>query len=362
MAGISEFSAEYQEARSKFEQAARWASAGFERIDHPERGPDGGPLSMDTAWIGDIGAPRVIVLVSGIHGVEGYCGSGVQIAWLNRLKEEPLPAGTAALLIHAANPYGFAWSRRTTEDNVDLNRNWIDFQAGILPENEGYAELGPILVPREWTEESHRETLAKIQGYIGQHGQQAFQAIVTHGQHTDPTGLFYGGLQETWSQRTLTRILFERLAGVSHLGVLDFHTGLGPWGAAQEIVTAPQSSPLFDRAAHWLGVNVRSTVAGNAVATALSGDFLSALERLLPDRTVTGVAIEFGILPVMATLDALRADAWLHAYGDPRSEEGDRIREQVKAAFYDPSDAWRGMVLGQSLATIRRMIAGLSRA
>ena len=35
-------------------------------------------------------------------------------------------AGTAVVLIHMLNPWGAAWQRRHNEDNIDLNRSFVD--------------------------------------------------------------------------------------------------------------------------------------------------------------------------------------------------------------------------------------------
>ena len=79
MAG-SPFSATYAEARAKFLEAARGAGASLSTYAHPERGPDGGELATDVAWIGPADARGALVLVSATHGVEGHCGSGAQVA------------------------------------------------------------------------------------------------------------------------------------------------------------------------------------------------------------------------------------------------------------------------------------------
>jgi len=134
------FSGDYREARARFREAVASAGGALEAVAHPLKGPDGGDLSTDIAWFGPRDAERVLVTISGTHGVEGFCGSGAQTHWLYRGEAARLPSGMAALMIHAINPYGFAWLRRVNEDNVDLNRNWIDF-AAPLSRNPGYDEL-----------------------------------------------------------------------------------------------------------------------------------------------------------------------------------------------------------------------------
>lgn len=57
-------------------------------------------------------------------------------------------------------------------------------------------------------------------------------------------------------------------------------------------------------------------------------------------------------------LDAVRADAWLHAHGDPSSPEGHAIKAQVRNAVFGDADDWKGMVAGQSLLAIRQALKG----
>ena len=70
----------------------------------------------------------LVVHTSGVHGAEGYTGSPIQIAWLKEcpLKKEERPT---MIFVHAVNPYGMAHYRRFDQDNVDLNRNALDFDA-----------------------------------------------------------------------------------------------------------------------------------------------------------------------------------------------------------------------------------------
>ena len=51
------------------------------------------------------------------------------------------------VLLHALNPFGFAWRRRVNEDNVDLNRNFLLDDEGYVGCPDGYAHLDPLLLP-----------------------------------------------------------------------------------------------------------------------------------------------------------------------------------------------------------------------
>ncbi|MDZ4375593.1 MAG: M14 family metallopeptidase [Phenylobacterium sp.] len=360
MAG-SPFSATYAEARAKFQDAAEGAGAALSSYVHPERGPDGGEVATDVAWIGPADAAGVLVMVSGTHGVEGHCGSGAQVDWLRRGEAARRAPGVAVMLVHAINPYGFAWSRRVTHENVDLNRNFIDFSKP-LPESPAYDALHHAVKPLTWTQAARDESRAVLLGYAREHGFPALIQAMSGGQYRHPDGIFYGGAGETWSRRTLTAIFRERLAAASDVGVIDYHTGLGPVGYAEQIVSAMPQSEEYRRAALWHGLAVASQSGGESVSAKLAGDWLDATPGLLPHARVTGIALEYGTVESTQVLEALRADNWLHAHGDPLSPEGQAIKAQIRGAFYIDDDVWRGMVLGQSLIAVRQALTGLARA
>ena len=349
------FSAAYVEARTRFLDAALAAGAELASHAHPEAGPSGEPLSTDVAWFGARDAQRVLVTISGTHGVEGYCGSGAQLDWLLRREHEHVPEGTAVLMIHAINPYGFAWNRRVTHENVDLNRNWIDFD-GPLPHNLAYDELADAVTPREWHAEAQARSTRRILDYARQHGPAAMQQAVSGGQYRHPEGIFYGGNAPTWSRRTQAEIFRTMLGQATHVAIIDYHTGLGPWGFAEQIV--PDRAQL-QRASAWYGGAVTSPSGGTSTSADIAGDGLSAAAALLPHAQVTGMALEVGTVPVQQVLLALRADAWLHAHGQLGTPESVQIKQAMRDAFYGDADDWKGMVAGQSLLACRQALMGL---
>jgi hypothetical protein len=234
-AATRHFSGTYVEARAKFLEAAAQRGAAVESfVLEAHRGALGEELATDVALIGAKDAKKVLLVTSGTHGPEGFCGSGAQVATLNdadllnRLEQ----AGVALLLVHAVNPHGFSHLHRTNEDNIDLNRNHIDFNAP-LPVNAGYAEVEPLVLPATWPPTAADD--AAVGAYIGKHGMTAFRAAVTKGQYTSPDGLFYGGTAPSWSNKTIRAILRKYAASATHLGWIDVHTGLGPYGHGEKI-------------------------------------------------------------------------------------------------------------------------------
>lgn len=354
------FRSTYSDARSKFLEVAHAAQAELWAYQHPERGPDNGELFTDCAWIGPKEASAVLVLVSGTHGVEGYCGSGAQIDWLHRGEFTLLNADTAVLLIHAINPYGFAWKRRVTHENVDMNRNFVDFSVP-LPENVHYHEIADAITPSDWAEETQIRTRQQILNFARTYGFDVLATTVSGGQYTHPDGIFYGGTAPTWSRLTLEKIFAECLAHATKIGIVDFHTGLGPVGYAEPIITTAPHTAETLRAIDWFGRAATVIAAGDSVSAEIAGDWLCAAPTLLSHAEVTGISLEYGTVESAQVLDALRADNWLHNYGDPAGADAANIKQKILDAFYVDTDIWRGMVLGQSLMTVRQAMNGLSR-
>ena len=354
------FSADYAEARGKFREDAAAAGGALDAVSHPGLGPGGEALTTDVAWFGPRGAERALVLISGTHGVEGFCGSGAQVHWLRRGEAARLPAGLGVLMIHAVNPHGFAWLRRVTEDNVDLNRNWVDFE-GPLPENRPYAEIHDALCPADWSEAGRARADAVLDRFAAEKGELALRDAITLGQHSHPDGLFFGGTSPSWSRRTQTAIYREHLGKAGQVGIIDFHTGLGPWGFGEQIVVEPRGAPAYERAQDWYGAAVVSPVAGDSSSADIKGDGLSAAPVILAHAEVTGMALEIGTLPTDEVRNALRADGWLHAHGDPTGPEAAPIKARIRAAFYGDADDWKGMVAAQSMLACRQAVAGLTR-
>src|SRR4051812_11246297 len=132
------FPPDYRQGRKAFIAACE--KAGIDSIArvHPSaKGPDGKPLFIDSAAIGPRGAKRALLLIAGTHGVEGYFGSGAETGLLS--EGLSAPDGVRIVLVHALNPFGFAWARRVNEENVDLNRNFVD--PAHPPNNPVYAPL-----------------------------------------------------------------------------------------------------------------------------------------------------------------------------------------------------------------------------
>lgn len=337
MAPVTPLARSYAEARAAFVTAADAAGAQRTSFPHPLRGPEGEELAIDVAELGPSDATRVVVVVSATHGVEGYTGSALQTQWLTHHADER-PGAVRVVLVHGLNPYGFAWVRRVNEDNVDLNRNFIDWSEPA-PLNADYATIAALLVPERWTPDEVQRTTGEILTIAADWGFPKLQAVVSGGQYQHRTGVFYGGAGPVWSHRWLREWSAAALAASQTVRILDLHTGLGPNGVGELISHASSSEPPYQRATALWGP-VMSMVDGDSVSAPLQGDWLAASESLAPHAEVTAVAVEYGTVDTVTVLQALRADAWLHANGDPVGPDAAAVRAQVRAAFADDDPTW----------------------
>ena len=353
------FSQTYAEARDKFLSAAASRGLQVESVVHPLRGRDGEELATDLAWIGPSSAPDVLLLSSGTHGVEGYCGSGVQTALLN--DESFLAAlargGAALLFLHALNPYGFSHLRRVNEDNVDVNRNFRDFSKPPAA-NAGYAQLHPMLVPQTWPPDAQNQ--ASVGGFIAARGMAAMQAVVTRGQSEYADGLFYAGIRPVWSNETLREVMRARVRGRRRLGWLDFHTGLGPAGHGEKIHAGANDAQALARTRAWFGADVTSLYDGSSASAQVDGALFHAALQECPEVELTGIGLEFGTQPLADVFTALRGEQWLQNHPDTAPSLHAQIKKRMRDAFYTDTAEWQGMVYGQSRAAAFQALAALS--
>ncbi len=355
------FAADYAEAREKFLAAARIAGAATRAYPNPLKGPKGESLSTDVAFLGDRKAPRVLALLSATHGVEGFCGSGAQANLLSSGLLDSRAKDTAILLVHAVNCHGFAWIRRTTEENVDLNRNWVDFSRS-LPENKAYDEIADALVPAALSGPAFEAAEAKLKAWRKANGDTAFANAVSEGQYKHDKGLFFGGTGPTWARRTLETILKEWAGHASQVAVIDYHTGLGPFGYGEPICDHEPGSAATNRMRAWLGDSVTEPRLGTSSSNVKAGTGPAGFEAALPKSAVTYIALEYGTYSRDRGRKALRDDAWLHAFGDPTGPDAPRIKAQIRKQFYPDTDDWREAIVWRSRQVVRQTLAGLAQA
>ena len=363
-AAAAVFPPDFIGARERFLALAARAELPVKTYENPRKGPTGERLATDVALQGDPSAQRVLLTISGSHGIEGFCGSGCQADWLMESARAELPPDIAILHIHALNPFGFAWLRRVNEDGVDLNRNFHDFTKP-LPENPDYDTLADALVPASLTPDVVAACEARIAKFRNDRGQRALQRARSGGQYKHPTGMFYGGTKPTWSRQTLERIVDDYgLTARERVGVIDYHTGLGPYGYGELICDHDPGTPSVAAAIEWYGECVTVPALGTSSSVPKSGTAGTAFWQRRFGPRVVYTALEYGTFSPDVGRGPMREDHVLHARGpvDWNSPETQRIKRNLRHHFFPDTQPWRELVLFRSRQVLAQALAGLASA
>lgn len=350
------FAPTYREARERLLAAAQPTDALVTSHRHPGPSPDDSPLFTDVVRIGPLQARQVLLVISGTHGVEGFAGSAIQTAALHDVRTHPLPRDTALILIHALNPYGFAWCRRVDAQNIDVNRNLMDHDT-VVPDNPDYERLHGLLCPQEWSETTRLDGARTFADFQARHGRASLENALAKGQRSHDDGLFYVGREPSWSIQLLRSTLAATVMHTDRIVLLDVHTGLGSYGGCQLICGIEEGNSRVAAVRRWLGDGALffGTASGYERMT---GAIDSGIEALLAGIEVTPVTVEFGTLPTLDVLQALRADNWLHRQS-ARPDLDDPIKQDMRRAFNPQDDDWRELVLLRGRQVIARAVQGL---
>jgi len=352
--------------RSTAECRARFlsicAARGFvaASYEHPLRGPDGAALYTDAVLLGPSNAANVLVIVSGTHGVEGYAGSLCQASWLSTFDPKMLDAGTSVLLIHMLNPWGAAWRRRHNEDNVDLNRSFIDRRVQP-PINEAHDDLVARGVMDALDGSDPDRAWSTVTDYRKSAGEEAFTTAVFRGQYTSPDGFNYGGQAATWSQATLATILTSLLTQPKTIALVDLHTGLGSFGFGTAICLEPPGSDRISVLRSWYSSGfVALLVDRGGLPYELQGDLSNGVQRILPLAEVLAISLEFGTYDAERFARLMVSDEWVRRHGAEATSQGEAIRADLLHFFCPDSRSWREMILARAFQVFRSALDGLA--
>jgi predicted deacylase len=361
-ADLSCFQDSYQTARKRLLQTLAQITEGLTQehheFRHPLTGPDKNPVYLDWFQFGQTDTPEhLLVLMCGTHGVEGFTGSAIQCHWMPALAEQMRQdAKLGVLLVHALNPWGFAWLRRYDHEGVDLNRNFIDFSAP-LPENPEYD-----LLHNDLFHDTTEPLDAVLSGWRKKLGQQGFDSAITRGQYRHADGLFYGGYSASWSRQVLEQAGEKAfLRHASQIAVIDLHTGLGPFGHGEVINDHIPDSTGFKLACDWYGANAQSALLGESCSPPKTGLLDYFWHKLVGERGCF-VTLEFGTyaLEKLVYLSCMEQRYYI------RNSQGDKPRDldhssviALRDFFYPRDEIWRELVLFRSGQIITLALQGL---
>lgn len=360
----SYFSNTYSEARSRFMNAA--SMAGAEIISYPVGINLELDLALDVAILGKE-CERTIIVSSGVHGVEGFFGSAVQLALLERLREESTEHNVRYVLIHGVNPYGFSHLRRVNEDNIDLNRNFQINAKDYAGVPSGYIELNGFLNPDSPPSRFEPFKLKALWN-IRQYGLQKLKQAVAGGQYRYPRGLFYGGNGPSESARIVQDNCDSWISDSENILHIDLHTGLGAFGTYKLLLTEASGSNNHRWYSEAFGedcveYNTQTdrtfNTENDSIAYSVSGSFGDWMQHHFSKSKYRFVTAEFGTYSVIRVLGAIRADNRAHFYASENRESYQWVKNELLECFCPKNSSWRRKVIESAIGIVDQGIKAL---
>lgn len=325
---MSFFSSSYHEAREKFltlADAYGLRNIRF-RVPH-EASPD---LFLDFAFV-KRNPEKLLIQISGTHGVEGYAGSAIQCSLL---QEGPAAGDASLLFVHALNPYGMFFHRRANAQNVDLNRN---YERNRRP-NPDYECFDTFLNPKTGAQ----FFTGPLRGLYESKrlGESRTRQAVASGQFTHPEGLFYMGESLQREIQLLQEILRSHFPEATRAIAIDLHTGLGDPGQEQLFVDEdldPEAPELLGRL-YGREVSRMDPAAGAYIP---QGRLSNALREALPGAELHTVLQEIGTYPDRKVLNALRRENYEWHRNGPVQGASEKAQAAMMEMFCPASESWR---------------------
>ena len=344
------FHTDYEQVRAHIRDLAQ--NQGAELSSYPIDEADG--LYIDTLLLpAQKAQENLIVLTTGVHGVEGYIGAVMLDVFFGEIYPSLDPQNTGVLVVANVNPYGMKYYRRYNENNVDLNRNFIlDWESFDLSSNQEYPKVDTFLGPTGkignalWHEAGFYLSLAKTA--ITDGAGTISDALLT-GQYEYPQGVYYGGTEDQASTVFLKEVFSGCLdSAYENIVHIDIHSGYGPrynmviFNSVFETMTEAQSQEAF---------GYDYIIAHDSEAFyATTGDTTDFFYRLSQQKQSSAklfsTCFEFGtvgdtffdtILSLKYTVDENRN----HWYPTDNGISAQIVRENYMELFYPTETAWR---------------------
>ena len=296
---------------------------------------------------------NLIVLTTGVHGMEGYIGSVMLDVFFEELFPKLDRKTTGVLVVANINPYGMKYLRRYNENNVDLNRNfiidWNDFDPAS---NKDYPEVQSFLEPEGkignalWHEAGFYLSLAKEALTKG--ADKVSDALLT-GQYESPKGVYYGGTEDEKSTAYLKDVFNGCLDGdYENIVHIDIHSGYGPrynmviFNSVYETMTEAQTKEAFG----YDYVISHDSESFYATTGDTTDYFYRLAEKKKTDKELFSTCFEFGtigdsfidsILSLKYTVDENRQ----HWYPTDNETSAEIVHQNYLELFYPTETQWR---------------------
>ncbi len=226
------FPLNYQDSRQRFRHLIQKLTP-TQTEEWPVPSKTDRDLFVDSAfWPALKESKTLLVVTSGIHGSETYAGSAILQMFLTEIMPKMNRDEVGVLLVHAMNPYGFKHHRRTTENGVNLNRNFSISGELFKTRNVDSENMHGRFFRREKVSTSRCSMMDSLEvsdgvAFFNGVSMDEFTKATAPGQFIKPEDLEYGGQALEPQSLKLVEKLKEIMPQYRDVLSLDLHTGLG---------------------------------------------------------------------------------------------------------------------------------------
>ena len=343
------FAASYSEARSKSLAAARASGAQLAHYHHPgAQGPQGEALYLDAATLGDPGAPNVMVIGCGTHGIEGYAAPRRKARGCSMAAQTHSGGhGRGA----AARTQSLGLRPRTARHRGKC-RSQPDFadHTKPYPANPGYAELHAGITPECWDEASISGVFSALDAFATAAANKRFRMPTTAGSIRIRTGCSSAASARNGRTGHFATRCARTRATRGARGIIDLHTGIGAFLDHVFLCFHQPGSPAYERARAWWGERAVNRQGSTHKALAhYSGLLVDAFQAELPQAETTAVVIEFGTRTRVEMQRATISLSWLRRY----EVHARRARAKCAPTMWKPLSERAAMARGRARAVAR---------
>jgi hypothetical protein len=300
-----------------------------------------------------------LLFTAGIHGLEAHVGAGIFRLFVEEFLPRLDPSSTGLLFVHAINPWGMLYRRRTNRTNVDLNRNFV-WDTHLLDRsfNVGYGRLTSLLNPPDPVRAMAWESLSflfRLLWSVASLGLARFRHDALLGQYCFPQGLYYGGAALQEETQVLMGLYRKHVPKYSQVVHLDVHSGYGPryqMSIVNSALEPRDSAELARQFSYPLVVK-----ANPDEFYSMRGDMIDYVYTLVynqfPNVRLYATSFEFGALGdsiagLFRSLRALVFENRLYWAGARNRTVRERVEREFQELFYPQDERWRAKALSDA--------------
>jgi hypothetical protein len=130
----------------------------------------------------------------------------------------------------------------------------------------------------------------------------------------------------------------------------------------RRIFACRDDAAALARARRWWGAGMTSIYDGSSSSALLSGLMWTSAYEECPQAEYTGIALEYGTLPLPQMVMNLRAEQWMENHPEAPAEARAAVKRRFRDAFYTDTPEWKARILEQGLQAAQQAVAGLAAA